>query len=181
MQKQALQWAKNKVPGLAIVPAVVFKCERLSVCEDRQDILESNAVLFEVPLVLTLVPLEHAVMWPRTLQRSMAGSDAVDAPRDRTGRRGCVTGRAAARRLPAACSPIGKDASRYGADDQYTEGWDDGFEQCRRGIAAMMLASGCAARTGTNRCRQPRRIEVPIVCPCKVVAIGSAPAPAVAW
>ena len=43
----------------------------------------------------------------------------------------------AARRPPAACSP--KDEGRYGADDQYTQGWDEGFAKCRRDMAAMVL------------------------------------------
>jgi hypothetical protein len=42
-------------------------------------------------------------------------------------------------RLRAACSRTRKDASRYGADDQYTEGWDVGFEECRRDMAAIVL------------------------------------------
>jgi hypothetical protein len=31
-----------------------------------------------------------------------------------------------------------KDASRYGADDQYRQGWDDGFAKCRRDTAVMV-------------------------------------------
>ena len=35
-------------------------------------------------------------------------------------------------------SPL-KDATRYGGDDQYTKGWDAGFEKCQRDTAAMVL------------------------------------------
>jgi hypothetical protein len=31
-----------------------------------------------------------------------------------------------------------KDTRRYGADGQYTAGWDDGFEECRRDMTAMV-------------------------------------------
>ena len=49
---------------------------------------------------------------------------------------GCASGKAAAGGLFADAR---KDARRHGADDQYTEGWDDGFEECRRDMAAMVL------------------------------------------
>jgi hypothetical protein len=49
---------------------------------------------------------------------------------------GCESGNDAAGGLFANAR---KDASRYGADDQYTDGWDAGFEKCRRDMAAMVL------------------------------------------
>ena len=49
---------------------------------------------------------------------------------------GCASGKEAAGGLFAEAL---KDASRYGADDQYTRGWNEGFEECRRGTAAMVL------------------------------------------
>jgi hypothetical protein len=49
---------------------------------------------------------------------------------------GCASGKEAAGGLFAEAR---KDASRYGAGGQYTEGWDAGFEQCRRDMAAMVL------------------------------------------
>ena len=49
---------------------------------------------------------------------------------------GCESGKDAAGGLFA--SPR-KDASRYGGDDQYTKGWDAGFEKCQRDTAAMVL------------------------------------------
>jgi hypothetical protein len=49
---------------------------------------------------------------------------------------GCASGKEAAGGLFASAR---KDASRYGADDQYAAGWDDGFEKCRRDMAAMVL------------------------------------------
>ena len=49
---------------------------------------------------------------------------------------GCPSGKEAAGGLFADAR---RDASRYGADDQYTEGWDVGFEECRRDMAAMVL------------------------------------------
>jgi hypothetical protein len=49
---------------------------------------------------------------------------------------GCESGKNTAGGLFA--SPR-KDASRYGGDDQYTKGWDAGFEKCRRDTAAMVL------------------------------------------
>lgn len=49
---------------------------------------------------------------------------------------GCASGREAAGGLLADAR---RDASRYGGDDQYTAGWEDGFEKCRRDMAAMVL------------------------------------------
>ena len=49
---------------------------------------------------------------------------------------GCASGKQAAGGL---LGEARKDASRYGADDQYTRGWDEGFEECRRDTAAMVL------------------------------------------
>jgi hypothetical protein len=49
---------------------------------------------------------------------------------------GCASGKQAAGGLFADAR---KDASRYAADDQYAAGWNDGFEQCRRDMAAMVL------------------------------------------
>jgi hypothetical protein len=49
---------------------------------------------------------------------------------------GCASGTEAAGGLFAEAR---KDASRYAADDQYTRGWDEGFEECRRDTAAMVL------------------------------------------
>ena len=49
---------------------------------------------------------------------------------------GCASGKEAAGGLFADAR---KHASRYGADDQYPEGWDVGFEECRRDMAAMVL------------------------------------------
>lgn len=49
---------------------------------------------------------------------------------------GCDSGKEAAGGLFA---EGGKDASRYGADQQYTEGWDAGFARCRADMAAMVL------------------------------------------
>jgi hypothetical protein len=49
---------------------------------------------------------------------------------------GCASGKEAAGGVFAQAR---KDASRYDADEQYTEGWNDGFEACRRDMAAMVL------------------------------------------
>jgi hypothetical protein len=49
---------------------------------------------------------------------------------------GCASGEEAAGGLFAAAR---KDASRHGSDDQYTQGWNKGFEECRRDMAAMVL------------------------------------------
>ena len=49
---------------------------------------------------------------------------------------GCASGKDAAGGLFA--EPA-KDTGRYGADDQYTQGWDEGFAKCRRDMAAMVL------------------------------------------
>ena len=49
---------------------------------------------------------------------------------------GCSSGKAAAGGVFAESQ---KDASRYGANDQYTQGWDAGFEECRAAMAAMVL------------------------------------------
>lgn len=43
-----------------------------------------------------------------------------------------------------------KDPRRYGADDQYTKGWNDGSAECRRDMAAMVLDAACATGTGTS-------------------------------
>jgi hypothetical protein len=48
---------------------------------------------------------------------------------------GCASGNDAAGGLVAQGR---KDPRRYGADDQYTTGWNDGFEQCRSNTAAMV-------------------------------------------
>lgn len=49
---------------------------------------------------------------------------------------GCSSGKEAAGGLFAEAR---QDASRYGADERYTAGWDDGFENCRRVTAAAVL------------------------------------------
>lgn len=49
---------------------------------------------------------------------------------------GCASGKAAAGGLFAESR---RDASRYGADDRYTEGWDAGFKECRADMAALVL------------------------------------------
>lgn len=49
---------------------------------------------------------------------------------------GCASGKAAAGGVFAEAR---KDASRYDADSQYTQGWDVGFEECRADMAAMVL------------------------------------------
>ena len=49
---------------------------------------------------------------------------------------GCASGKEAAGGLFASAR---KDEGRYGADDQYTEGREDGFAKCRRDMAAMVL------------------------------------------
>jgi hypothetical protein len=48
---------------------------------------------------------------------------------------GCASGEAAAGGLLATSS---KDADRYAADPQYTQGWDDGFAKCESDTAAMV-------------------------------------------
>jgi hypothetical protein len=48
---------------------------------------------------------------------------------------GCASGKQAAGGWFAQAR---KDTRRYGADDQYTDGWDDGFAECRRDMAAMV-------------------------------------------
>ena len=49
---------------------------------------------------------------------------------------GCASGKEAAGGLFADAR---KDQDRYGADSQYTQGWDEGFEECRRDMTAMVL------------------------------------------
>lgn len=49
---------------------------------------------------------------------------------------GCASGKDAAGGLFAEAR---KNASRYGVDEQYTEGWNHGFEECRSDMAAMIL------------------------------------------
>lgn len=49
---------------------------------------------------------------------------------------GCSSGKEAAGGLFAETR---KDASRHGTDDLYTQGWNDGFEECRREMAAAVL------------------------------------------
>lgn len=49
---------------------------------------------------------------------------------------GCASGKEAAGGLFAEAR---KDENRYGTDNQYTQGWDDGFEECKRDMAAMVL------------------------------------------
>jgi hypothetical protein len=56
MDEHLLERAKNHVPGFAVVPALVFEREGFPLREYRQHVLEGYAVLFEVPLVLALVP-----------------------------------------------------------------------------------------------------------------------------
>lgn len=51
---------------------------------------------------------------------------------------GCASGEDAAGGLFAEAR---QDATRYGTDQPYTEGWDAGFEQCRRETAAMVRAA----------------------------------------
>lgn len=51
---------------------------------------------------------------------------------------GCASGEEAAGGLFAEAQ---QDPSRYGTDPSYTEGWDVGFEQCRRQTAAMVRAA----------------------------------------
>jgi hypothetical protein len=48
---------------------------------------------------------------------------------------GCSSGEVAAGGL---FSEPRKDANRYAGDTQYTEGWDAGFAQCQRDMAAMV-------------------------------------------
>jgi hypothetical protein len=49
---------------------------------------------------------------------------------------GCASGKEAAGGLIAETR---KDTTRYGTDGQYTQGWNDGFEKCRRETAALVL------------------------------------------
>ena len=49
---------------------------------------------------------------------------------------GCASGKDAAGGFFAEAQ---KDMTRYGADDQYTAGWDGGFEKCRRDMARLVL------------------------------------------
>jgi hypothetical protein len=49
---------------------------------------------------------------------------------------GCASGKEAAGGLFAQSR---KDAGRYGADQEYTPGWDAGFAKCRADIAALVL------------------------------------------
>ena len=51
---------------------------------------------------------------------------------------GCASGKAAAGGLFADAR---KDANRYGADRQYTQGWESGFDECRSDMAGMVLAA----------------------------------------
>ena len=60
---------------------------------------------------------------------------------------GCASGKAAAGGLFADAR---KDASRYGGDDQYTNGWDAGFEECRRDMAAMVLDARLRKSSGED-------------------------------
>jgi hypothetical protein len=48
---------------------------------------------------------------------------------------GCSSGKEAAGGLFAETR---KDSDRYGTDDQYTQGWSDGFEKCRSEMATMV-------------------------------------------
>jgi hypothetical protein len=48
---------------------------------------------------------------------------------------GCASGKQAAGGWFAQAR---KDTPRYDVDDQYTKGWDDGFAECRRDMAAMV-------------------------------------------
>jgi hypothetical protein len=49
---------------------------------------------------------------------------------------GCASGKEAAGGLFAQSR---KDAGRYGADQEYTPGWDAGFAKCRADMAALVL------------------------------------------
>ncbi len=49
---------------------------------------------------------------------------------------GCASGKEAAGGLFAETR---KDIKRYGSDEEYSQGWNDGFEKCRREMAAMVL------------------------------------------
>ena len=49
---------------------------------------------------------------------------------------GCASGEEAAGGLFAQTR---KDTGRYGADQEYTAGWDAGFAKCRADTAAMVL------------------------------------------
>jgi hypothetical protein len=48
---------------------------------------------------------------------------------------GCSSGRAAAGGI---FDETRKDMTRYGADRQYAQGWDNGFQQCRSEMAATV-------------------------------------------
>jgi hypothetical protein len=48
---------------------------------------------------------------------------------------GCSSGRAAA---GGVFDETRKDTTRYGTDRQYTEGWDNAFQQCRSDMAATV-------------------------------------------
>jgi hypothetical protein len=50
---------------------------------------------------------------------------------------GCSSGNAAAGAL---FDKTRKDTTRYGSDRQYTQGWDKGFQQCRREMAATVAS-----------------------------------------
>ena len=49
---------------------------------------------------------------------------------------GCASGKEAAGGLFAEAR---KDERRYDSDSQYTRGWNEGFEECRRDMARMVL------------------------------------------
>jgi hypothetical protein len=49
---------------------------------------------------------------------------------------GCASGKEAAGGMFAEAQ---KDTGRYGADTEYTQGWDAGLAQCRADMAAMVL------------------------------------------
>jgi hypothetical protein len=55
---------------------------------------------------------------------------------------GCSSGEDAAGGLFAETR---KDAARYGADRQYAEGWESGFERCRDQMAATILTDRLAS------------------------------------
>jgi hypothetical protein len=60
---------------------------------------------------------------------------------------GCSSGSAAAGGL---FEEPRKDMTRYGTDRQYTEGWDKGFQQCRRETAATVESDRLASGSSDN-------------------------------
>jgi hypothetical protein len=60
---------------------------------------------------------------------------------------GCASGKEAAGSL---FDETRKDMTRYGTDRQYTQGWDNGFQQCRSDMAAA-VESDRSARGGRDK------------------------------